>query len=230
VSIITVIPARIGSRGIQEKNLALLGSRNLLQHAIDVARQLNYPIFVTTDSDKVAAFCHAEGDVNVLFAFPPTCHGDHSTAMDVWRDAWKQAEAFMRTNYELSFYLEPTSPMRDATLCENALDKMCAGDYDLVMSVERVPKKYHPAKQYTILVDLVESGPWNPDVRRQDLGETFVKNGGVYVGRRHHIMHGEMLTGEGLIGHIVTERLINIDTMEDLQEARTCFTSESTPA
>ena len=52
---LAIIPARAGSKGIRNKNLQQVGSKNLIEHAISSARQSNLltDTIITSDHSEI---------------------------------------------------------------------------------------------------------------------------------------------------------------------------------
>ncbi len=59
IKILTLIPARSGSKGIKDKNIKLLNDKPLIQYSIEQAKNSKYSsqmrIIVSTDSKKYAS-------------------------------------------------------------------------------------------------------------------------------------------------------------------------------
>src|SRR3989344_9078837 len=70
-SILAVIPARGGSKGIKGKNIRMFGGKPLIVHAIEAAKQSPSVsrIIVSTDNERVAAVAK-EGGAEVPFLRP----------------------------------------------------------------------------------------------------------------------------------------------------------------
>lgn len=234
------IPARTGSQRVPEKNLQMIGGKTLVEHAIDFALQLNYPIVVTTNSPEVARIAQRSSDaVMVCFAYPPKYHGTRSSSFDVWRHAWEHGEKELMTEIQCSVYLEPSTPIRSIAAVEEAI-AMCVDEhYDLVTTVEPVPDRWCAVRQLVsgpradaTRVDLSPVHEEALKLPRQLRGAYYVLNGAAYVADRNVLFDPKntSIWDAIYIGGVVTEHTPTIDTMDDLEEARRCFKSESTPA
>mgnify|MGYP000165008735 CR=1 FL=1 len=55
MNILGFIPARSGSMGIKNKNMALLNKRPLIYYTLDIAKKIKRDVFpfVSTDSEKI---------------------------------------------------------------------------------------------------------------------------------------------------------------------------------
>ena len=215
-----VIPARGGSKGIPRKNLALCGGMTLLDRAIRVGRAVSQHVIVTTDDDEIAALARQHG-VGVRMAYPPKYHGDTSSALDVWRDAWG---ATRLRDFELSAYLEPTCPERTPEMVRAAAETLrLAPHVDVMVAVTVVPRRYHGDKQIDALGE-----PLGPDcVPRQALTPRYIRSGAFYIARREAILGAK----PGLFPNRRTwlwehADMVNIDTPADLEEADRRLTAE----
>ena len=63
MSILAYIPARGGSQGIKNKNMALLKKKPLIYYTLKLAKNLKGKVytFVSTDSLKIKKYCAKEG-------------------------------------------------------------------------------------------------------------------------------------------------------------------------
>lgn len=222
-----VIPARGDSKGLPRKNLAMCGGRTLLDHVLVVAEAIpDATIVVTTNDDEIAEYALSRASARL--AYPPLCHGDESRAIDVWRDAWTYAEDIHARRFNVSCYLEPTSPLRTVEHVKTAIDMLINPGVERppvlsVVSMERVPLKYHSARQFDDEASSVEELFRDKNLRRQELMHEprFVKNGAVYCAKREIVMEwsGKIFSDFGYTRILETEPLVNIDTAEDLAEA-----------
>lgn len=218
---LAVIPARSTSKGIPRKNLMHCGGMTLLARVLEFTRHVTDYVIVTTDGDEETHRVALGYGAFVADAYPPQFHGDNSRAPDVWKDAWLKAEAHWKREFEWSVYLEPTCPLRTLDMVEAAVRAIHEPSIDAAWSVEPVPVKYHGAKQLAAQDGLLgyadPVGSVSPP--RQQLSLRYVRNGAVYVVRRRAlVLEGSILPARRTRA-IVTDPLVNIDTIEDLLEA-----------
>ena len=85
--------------------------------------------------------------------------------------------------------LQPTSPLRKKKDIIKAIKK-CIGKYDAVWTVSRVDKKFNPLKQFRAKgnkLSLINTKGKNV-IARQQLENTYIRNGAVYVFTRNTIL------------------------------------------
>jgi CMP-N-acetylneuraminic acid synthetase len=222
--VLGVITARGGSRGIPGKNLALVGDRPLVVHAVlqaAAARTLSRTV-VSTDSEDIAKACREAGG-DVPFLRPAALARDETPTLPVLLHALRSVEAETGRRYEYICCLQPTSPLRLPEDIDRAVTLAIETGADSVVTVCPAP---HPAKIKKIENDrLVPYAVPEPEgVRRQDLGPpAFRRNGAVYVFRRDTLLAGKLWGDDCRAVVMPPERSIDIDSPPDLELARVLF-------
>lgn len=221
-SVLAVIPARAGSKGVPGKNLRALNGLPLLAHSIRVAQSARCvsSIFLSTDCSEIAAVGRAYG-AQVPFLRPATLAQDHSPVADAVRDLLQRLE---RTQplCEWLLLLQPTSPFRTAADIEAAVDWVRARGATALVSV--APAASHPYLCRSIdsggvLTPLVES-PLNR-ARRQELPPAYVLNGALYLIQTKRFLEEEVgFCPDDAIAYVMPpERSVDLDTFEDFEWA-----------
>lgn len=123
--IISLIPAREGSKGVPKKNIKLLGGYPLMAWAI-MASKLSTKIertIVSTDSEEFAEIALAYG-AEVPFLRPREFAQDNSLDIEYVKHAleWFQTHEGNQPEYLVLLY--PTNPLRDPALIDQAIEKM----------------------------------------------------------------------------------------------------------
>ena len=110
MTVLGLIPARGGSKGIPDKNLAPVAGRPLLAWTCAAATESARldRVVCSTDSDEIAAAATA-CDVEAPFRRPAELSGDETPMLDVVRDALARLE-----DVSVVVVLQPTSPLRTA--------------------------------------------------------------------------------------------------------------------
>ena len=137
-SILAVIPARGGSKGIPKKNIRSFAGKPLLVHAIEATKAASsvHRIIVSTDSEEIAAIARNAG-AEVPFLRPAELATSESKVIDPvihLLDRLKRDE-----NYEPShvLLLQPTSPLRTSDDIEKAITLLFASKADSLVSICR---------------------------------------------------------------------------------------------
>jgi CMP-N,N'-diacetyllegionaminic acid synthase len=216
-NIMAVIPARGGSKGIPGKNIVLLAGKPLVCYTIKAAlksRYLKHVIVSTDDADiaKIAKDCGAE----VPFLRPSNLSQDDSSSVSVVKHAVSIVEESEGCLLDFIVLLQPTSPLRDESCIDLAIEKILKTGADSVISVCKV--KHHPFWNFIAHEDRLHSLLPNNDKssRRQELPQTYAPNGAVYVVKRDALFNENTMFGKDLRGIIMpSEESIDIDDYYD---------------
>lgn len=120
-SIVALIPARSGSKGVPHKNIRLLGNHPLIEWSIaacKAASSIN-SVVVSTDSEEYAQMSLEMG-AKVPFLRPAEIAGDLSTDYDFIKHA---LDWFSQNGGEPEYivHIRPTTPFRDPILLDHAV-------------------------------------------------------------------------------------------------------------
>jgi len=123
--IISIIPARSGSKGIPQKNIKLLAGYPLIAYAI-VASKLASRIertIVSTDSQEFAEIALSYG-AEVPFLRPKEISKDDSLDIEYVRHALEWFQTYEGNQPEYLVILPPPIPLRDPILIDRAIEKI----------------------------------------------------------------------------------------------------------
>lgn len=222
MKILAVIPARRGSKGIPGKNIKLLGGKPLLAYSIEqaVASKLLSKVMVSTD-DKVIAVLAGEYGAEVPFLRPDELATDTTPSIEVI----KHAVAFLELQgeyYDAVCLLQPTYPFRKKGFIDEAITTFVEKKADSLVSVLPVPHQFNP--HWVFEPDekgslQIATGEKEIIKRRQDLPQTFFRDGALYVTKISSIKQGTLYGGN--LSYILTDSqlYVNIDTSEDWEIA-----------
>lgn len=221
-TILAVIPARGGSKGIPGKNIAPVAGRPLLGWTLDAARTSQFVdrTLVSTDDPAIAAAARELGG-EVPFLRPADISGDSASPMLAIDHAlaWLKEHKQWQPDYVL--LLQPTSPLRLAEDIDNACRLALEKDADAIVSVcEATP---HPYLTRTVapdgrIDDFLKLPGGYP--RRQDFPPVFALNGALYLAKRHILEEkGTFYTDRTFAYVMPVERSLDIDTPWELHLA-----------
>lgn len=113
-SVICIIPARGGSKGLPRKNLIDLAGRPLVGYPIAAARASGVcdVIFVTTDDEEIAAVAREQG-ADVPFLRPTHLAEDLTTTEATLQQALLAYEKHAGRSFDICVFLTPTDIFRN---------------------------------------------------------------------------------------------------------------------
>lgn len=129
MNILTIIPTKLDSTRLQNKNILNLKGKPLFVHSVDYAdsSKHNVDIFVSSESDVVKDLC-IEWGVRFLNRSTELC-GD-TEVVDVYLDVINSIDK----EYDLVVGLQPDNPNRSYTFDE-CIDYMIENNYDDLITV-----------------------------------------------------------------------------------------------
>jgi CMP-N,N'-diacetyllegionaminic acid synthase len=223
-TVLAVIPARGGSKGVPRKNLRPVCGRPLISYTVEqavAAQDLFYRIIVSTDDDEIASVARKSG-AEVPFLRPAHLARDESPVIPMLQHAVQFVERQDGRRMDWICLLQPTEPFRTAADLEQCLTLALTGGCDSVISVVRVFAT-HP-----ILMKRIEGDQLLPfcleereGTRRQEYDPpAYMRNGSVYLTRRHVLMEQGSIWGKTIRPYVMPlERSVSIDTELDLKLA-----------
>jgi CMP-N-acetylneuraminic acid synthetase len=221
-SVVAVVPARGGSKGIPRKNLAELGGKSLVRHAIDAALACDWvDLTVLSTDDQEIADEGVQAGIEVPSLRPAELATDLAPGHAVWRQAHLEAETREGSTFEISMLIQPTSPFRRSEDLRRCVELLDSG-FDSATTVSVTPSHFAPEK--TFLID--DSGtvkPYLPDafqLTRQLIPTYYHLNGICYTARRDVILEHENVFSSNPGAVVVDRPLVNIDDPQDLELAR----------
>jgi CMP-N,N'-diacetyllegionaminic acid synthase len=221
MNVLGVIPARGGSKGISNKNVALLGGRPLLAYTADAVREskLLTRTIVSTDDPRIADSARSLG-LEVPFMRPTALAGDDVPMLPVLQHAVESLEA-AGFAADVIVLLQPTSPLRRGEHIDAAVTELERSGGDSVVSVVEVPHQFNPTS-----VMRVEEGMLKPFLdgptatRRQDKLRVYARNGPAVVATRVQTIKEGSLYGRTSWPLVMSpEDSLDIDTPSDLRLA-----------
>jgi N-acylneuraminate cytidylyltransferase len=217
-SVLALIPARGGSKGLPGKNTMPLGGRPLIQWTIEAARGSRFVDRVVLSSDDetiigIAARCGCE----VPFRRPAALASDTAAMIDVALHALEAVPG-----HGVLVLLQPTSPLRTSADIDAACELFAGSGAPSCVSVS--PAEQSPYWMYGLgvrgeLLPILE--PPEGVARRQDLPPVYVLNGAIYVADVAALKRSRSFVTRGTVGYTMpAERSIDIDTAADFEAAR----------
>jgi len=229
LSVLALIPARGGSKGIPGKNIAPLAGRPLIHWTIAAARNSKFidRVILSSDDEAISAAARAAG-CDVPFVRAAELATDEASSMDVVLDALARTPG-----YDIVVLLQPTSPLRVAEDIDGCLVEMLRSDAPCCVSVQAAAN--HPYLTYRLddqaSLMAYASPPVGQNLRRQDLPAAWCLNGAVYAARTPWLQAQRNFLSSETRGYpMPTDRSIDIDTPADLASAAAILQAKHSPA
>ncbi len=212
-SIIALIPARGGSKGVPRKNLYQFRGKSLLAHAIHTAQHSQYIdcIVVSSEDDEIIQEAKKQG-AQVPFVRPISLAQDETASIDVILHALA-----LLPHYDYVLLLQVTSPLRTAYDIDACIAHCIHNNAPSCVSIVSVEK--HPFWMITMEHDgrLKKIFPKNTVYRRQDLPEVYVPNGAIFIAKSPWLKNSKTFLSDETLGFVMPrERSIDIDTSDDV--------------
>jgi len=214
-SVLAVVPARGGSKGIPRKNLCKVGGISLIAHAARTAGALDWidRAILSTDDEEMAEEGRCHG-LEVPFSRPAELATDTASGVDVWRHAWIESERHYGCRFDLSVLLQPTTPLRRPDEVEQTIRTLVEGGHRAAATVGRVPLDYSPGRCLTLRSDGVLDF-YAPEgaqtTRRQDFETLYFRDGTCYAVTRESLVANRHVIEDDCAGVVIDRYVVNID-------------------
>lgn len=218
MKILAVIPARGGSKGIPGKNIIPVGGKPLIVWTIEAALGSKYvtKTVVSSDDDNILHIAK-EQSANTIKR-PDELAKDESGSESLIVHAL-EVEKNHGNEYDYVMLLQPTSPLRATKQIDEAVELLTQSDAKALISVytpDHTPYKAFKLNADGKLEGLIDNK--TPFMRRQDLPQTFMPNGAIYLIETKLFLESKSLfCEEGTIAYEMSRELsVDVDTMEDV--------------
>ena len=222
--ILTLIPARGGSKGIPRKNIRSFAGYPLIAWSIAAAKQsqLVTRIIVSTDDEEIASVARECG-AETPFLRPTELAQDQTTDLPVFEHALQWLDENEKYQPEIVVQLRPTSPIRPRGMIDSAIRILLEHEEaDCVRGV--VPAGQNPFKMWRfngadkplnplLMVDGIAE-PYNAP--RQILPSVYWQTGHIDAIRVSTIQNKKSLTGDVIYPLVIDPRYtVDIDNLSD---------------
>lgn len=221
-SVIALILARSGSKGVPNKNIRKLAGHTLLEWSISAClkSKIIQKVFVSTDSTEYARIAELAG-AEAPFLRPPEISTDYSTDFEAIDHAlnWISYNLF---EPELIAHIRPTTPLRDPALIDQAILKfMSSNKATSLRSVHEMSESAYKTLEITEngQLKLIGSNSTSLDEgnsARQLFTKTYTPNGYVDVLSSRFIKDAKLMHGDFVLPFI-TPVVSEVDTEIDFK-------------
>ncbi len=211
MNIISIIPARGGSKGVPKKNIKKFLDKPLVAHTIEysLSSKLVTETYVTTDDSEIKNI--SEKYNAKVIDRPKRISGDGASTESAIEHALQNIDI----EPDIIILLQPTSPFRPNNSIDNAIIHFLKNNYDSLLSLS-------PTHNF---IWNVSNGIAKPNheflnrPRRQDIkinDINFIENGSLYIFKKSNFIKYKNRLG-GKIGYVIFDEKysMEIDTKLD---------------
>tara|TARA_B100001123_G_C15260835_1_gene1006516 strand:+ start:317 stop:1006 length:690 start_codon:yes stop_codon:yes gene_type:complete len=222
VKIVSIIPARSGSKRIKNKNIRLFKNKPLLAHSIfhSLESKLIQRTIVSTDSPKYAKIAIKYG-AEVPFLRPKNISKDKSTDLQCFKHCLSYLKK--KENYvpDLIVHLRPTYPLREKGLVDNCIKRLIKKKNfhslrTICKSEDPIEKMWYQRKNKSIYNPVTQNNQ-NHSVSDQSLKQSYHQNSCIDVIRVKHTISKNKIAGSKILGYEMIHNF-DIDTVSDLNK------------
>jgi CMP-N,N'-diacetyllegionaminic acid synthase len=218
MNILTVIPARGGSKGVPGKNKVLVHGKPLIAWTIECALRTEGldRIVVSSDDSEIIEIA-ASYDRVIPLHRPKHLAQDDTPIADVIEHLLSMEDGTHAHPCDAILLLQPTAPIREPRHIQGALQALTEG-VNSVISV--VPMQdMHPARMYqlatgTLLEPMIRD---YEHARRQEIPTAYLRNGSIYLVRPDAFRSQRMIIAKPAAAYLMErDLLLNIDEPRDI--------------
>lgn len=220
-SIISLIPARAGSKGVPAKNIRLVGGFPLIAYSIIASLMCNKisRTIVTTDSPEIAEIAMKFG-AEVPFLRPEKYASDQSGDIEFVDHAlnWFEENEGVLPSYIV--HLRPTTPFREPQIIDHAIkimwDNKCATSLRSGHKASESPYKWFVKNEHNYFQSII-SGISNEEANagRQQFPDVYVPDGYVDIFKTSFVLENNILHGVKMLA-FESPVCVEVDTEEEI--------------
>lgn len=221
---LAIIPARSGSKGLKDKNIADLCGKPLIAYSIEAALESDVfdKVFVSTDSERYAEISRQYG-ADVMTRGEAQSN-DKATTYDVLVDLFARLDE----EYDYFTLLQPTSPLRNAIHVKEAIKvfESHIDSFDFLVSV----KESEHAKVLVNPIDDDETLKYfNTDFSnyRRQVYKDYSPNGAIFIAKLYAYLQRKHFFGAKTVAYKMNAvDSVDIDGILDIELAKIIITNK----
>ena len=221
---VAIIPARIGSKRIPNKNIKYFFGKPIIAYSINeaISSSVFDKVIVSTDSEDIAKISREYG-AEVPFIRPDELSDSFSGISDVMKHAinWLNLNGF---DIENACCVYATAPFIKKIDIISGLNKLITSDYDYVLSVGEFESSVQRAvvnkdeKGLSMLFSMK-----NFDIRSPDFESVYFDAGQFCWGKKNAWINDKIFNNNTGFIEIPSDRTIDIDTKQDWDKAELLY-------
>ena len=217
MNIVSIIPARGGSKGIPRKNIKQLNGKPLISYSIEASNSCNLinNTYVSTEDSEISEISKKYGAE--VINRPKELAEDNSSSIDVILHVLDYLKCTEKLP-DLFILLQPTSPLRTSKDIENSINLFLNNDCDSLVSVCELDHQF--LLNFSLKDNYLIQNNDNSffDSRRQDLPTYYSLNGAIYITTPNFIKKNKSFYSNKTIPYVMSkEKSIDLDTPLDFK-------------
>lgn len=213
-SVLAIIPARGGSKGVPRKNIRQVAGKPLIAWTIEEAKKSRYinRLILSSEDAEIIKVAKKWG-CEVPFIRPTELAQDNTPGVDVVLHAIQ-----MLPGYDYVLLIQPTSPLRTVQDIDGCLEMCLESKAKACVSVTEVDKS--PNWMYYLRSDnkmqpVLENNESYPC--RQDHPKVYVINGAIYIADCNWLLDKRTFRSKETLAYVMPkERSVDIDDEMDI--------------
>lgn len=213
MSVLALIPARGGSKGIPRKNIKYFSGKPLIGWTIEAAQKSVCidRIVVSTDDSEIKFLARSLG-ADIPFDRPADLARDESPTILTVLHAIESLPY-----YDWILVLQPTSPLRSFEDIDGIWNFCLQHGAKSVVSISEVENHPYWMYQRNSKYEIESFIKDKPNIlRRQDLPSLYSLNGALYLARTDWLLEKRCFVDAETLGYIMpNERSVDLDSLKD---------------
>ena len=219
--ILGIVPARLGSKGLSQKNIKLFRDKPLLHYALNAALKSKFidRVILSTESEEIISLCDKIDNLKIVLR-PSLLASDTASSVSVAKHVIG-VEKEMGFQYDIVIIIQATSPLVIVEDIDQTLALQIDRKVDSCFTVSKiehfVPSKFFVMNERNILSPLLSTNDKNRT--RQDFTSAYFLNGSCFSFLVENIVNSKAWEGKSAGYVVAPERSIDIDTQLDFDIA-----------
>jgi len=221
--ILAIIPARMGSKRIKNKNIKKINGIPLINYTLNNlnnSKLVDY-VLLSSDSKKILD-CGKKFDFVNINLRPKKYSKDNSLITELLIYLINLLEK-KNLVFDYVCLLQPTSPLRYKNEIDFSIKKIIKENADSLISLTKL-KEPHPYKLYKLnnnKLDFFKNYKYNISPRQQ-LPDLYMAAGNIYIFKTNILKKKKNIFGKKISYYMINEnRYLNIDNPKDILKANT---------
>ncbi len=217
-----IIPARVGSQAIKNKNTIIIKKRRLIEYTLISSKKskLLDDIIVSTNSEKIKKISKEFG-VDCPFLRPKKLASKFSHISETLRYSLLKYEKLVRKKFDYVVMLQPTSPKRQKGEIDKCIKKIIKFKANSLISLVELDEP-HPIKLKKVKRNF--AFPYIKGIKdnlpRQKLEKLYAPSGNIYIFSRKLILQKKLSSNDMLYDLIHLKDYLNINNETDILKAK----------